>query len=253
MTVIDPSWELTGKMSCHSKIEEVLGRNRGSKALFLPLEVGGAIPSERSAPPSTRPSWRLSGRLPCFLMLKEQHAELVAGASALVSLYGDEATTPCLEYAAVSGTPCALVPCNECAGAPIHGSGAMGCEVRFFPAAPRGITRRMRRRCFCRRRREVVGLDSISKDEVFSGSSVRCCNGPPFSKVLLVQLPESPEGQRTRQQLELWQAQMMNWQQNWQQCQQAQHQMPQMPQMPQPRCRAQMQLQVEPQSLPPCT
>ena len=66
----------------------------------------------------------------------------------------------------------------------------------------------------------------------------------PFSKVLLVQLPDSPEGLRTRQQLELWQAQMQNWQM---QCQQAQNQMPQ-------RCRAQMQpQQVEPQTLPPCT
>ena len=70
---------------------------------------------------------------------QEEHKELVENASAIVSLYGDEATTPCLQYvgprtcaqtlcfrgraicavlgafqAAIAKAPCVVIPCNEC-------------------------------------------------------------------------------------------------------------------------------------------
>ena len=56
MTVVDPSWERTGKASCHSKIEQVFGENRDSEHLRWMVS-----PSEPSAPPSMRLLWLLGG------------------------------------------------------------------------------------------------------------------------------------------------------------------------------------------------
>ena len=152
------------------------------------------------------------GRLIILIgVLEEQHAELVAGASALVSLYGDEATTPCLEYAAASGAPCAVVPCNECAGGPGGGCamGSLGAAARLLRCASsrrtRGTTRPTRRpdakhgtfsgprRCFSRRRTEVEGLERMSP-AVLAGSSVRCCSARPSPKCSWCNCPTHPKG-----------------------------------------------------------
>lgn len=50
----------------------------------------------------------------------QRHRGFVDSASAIISLYGDEATEPSLRFAASLGKPCALIPCNEC--------------FRFFPS-----------------------------------------------------------------------------------------------------------------------
>jgi len=92
--VVDPSWGLTGKTNRLTNIEQM-------------MQMPGC---------------------PRFSAFREifdenfykQHAELVASASAIVSLYGDEATEPSLRFAASLGKPCALIPCNEC--------------IRFFPS-----------------------------------------------------------------------------------------------------------------------
>jgi len=44
-----------------------------------------------------------------------RHRNVIDSASAIVSLYGDEGTWPCLEIAARFDVPCAIIPCNECA------------------------------------------------------------------------------------------------------------------------------------------
>lgn len=43
----------------------------------------------------------------------------VDSCSAIISMYGDEATAPSIQVAAGLGKPCAIMPCNEC--------------IRFFP------------------------------------------------------------------------------------------------------------------------
>ena len=67
--------------------------------------------------------WRVLEVVGREAMLDEQfygqHKDFVDRASAMVSLYGDEATEPSLRFAASLGKPCALIPCNEC--------------VHFFP------------------------------------------------------------------------------------------------------------------------
>jgi len=93
-TVVDPSWRMTGKTNRHTNIEQV-------------TQMPGC---------------------PNFAPFQEnfdegfyaRHKEVVDSASAIVSLYGDEATEPSLRFAASLGKPCALIPCNEC--------------VRFFPS-----------------------------------------------------------------------------------------------------------------------
>jgi len=42
------------------------------------------------------------------------HAKLLSGASALISLYPDEATDYCLKFTAYSGLRTFIIPCNEC-------------------------------------------------------------------------------------------------------------------------------------------
>lgn len=49
----------------------------------------------------------------------EKNPGVVENASAIVSLYGDEATSPSIQIAARFGKPAVIMPCNEC--------------VRFFP------------------------------------------------------------------------------------------------------------------------
>ena len=93
-TVVDPSWGLTGKTNRLTNIDQM-------------MQTPGC---------------------PKFSAFREmfdenfyaKHKELVSSASAIVSLYGDEATEPSLRFAASLGKPCALIPCNEC--------------VRFFPS-----------------------------------------------------------------------------------------------------------------------
>lgn len=92
-SVVDPSWRMTGKTNRHTAVE-----------LFQ---------AEQGSPKFT-----------CFhenfdTDFYTRHREFVDGASAIISLYGDEATQCCLEVAILAGKPCAVIPCNEC--------------VRFFP------------------------------------------------------------------------------------------------------------------------
>ena len=92
-TVVDPSWRMTGKTNRLTNIEQM-------------VQLPGC---------------------PKFQAFQEMfdenfyghHRDFVDAASAIVSLYGDEATEPSLRFAASLGKPCALIPCNEC--------------IRFFP------------------------------------------------------------------------------------------------------------------------
>ena len=92
--VVDPSWGLTGKTNRLTCIDQM-------------MQMPGC---------------------PKFSAFREtfdenfytNHSELVSASSAIVSLYGDEATDPSLRFASSLGKPCALIPCNEC--------------IRFFPS-----------------------------------------------------------------------------------------------------------------------
>lgn len=91
--VVDPSWRLTGKTSRHTNIEQM-------------TQMPGCP--------------QFQAFTDCFDdNFYNNNRALVDSASAIVSLYGDEATEPSLKLAASLGKPCALIPCNECA--------------RFFP------------------------------------------------------------------------------------------------------------------------
>lgn len=91
--VVDPSWRLTGKTSRLTNIEQM-------------IQMPGC------------PQFQAFQE--CFDdNFYNKNKELVDSATAIVSLYGDEATEPSLRLAASLGKPCALIPCNEC--------------IRFFP------------------------------------------------------------------------------------------------------------------------
>jgi len=92
-SIVDPSWKLTGKTNRLTAVEQM-------------AQMPGC-------PPFKAYKENFDDRF------VEQHKDLVDGASAIVSLYGDEATEPSLKLAATLGKPCAVIPCNEC--------------MRFFP------------------------------------------------------------------------------------------------------------------------
>ncbi|CAE8604087.1 unnamed protein product, partial [Polarella glacialis] len=135
------------------------------------------------------------------------HQDLVDDASAIVSLYGDQATSPCVHFAAKTGKPCAIMPCNEC--------------VRFFPPHSRNYD----------------GLvQALLIDSAYHGGRLQrvILQNAPFSRVLLVQWPLNQVAQQTGdtwqqglaqvQQQQVQQQQQMMQQQHHHQCHQ--HQMP---------------------------
>lgn len=91
-SVVDPVWGLTGKVNAFAPVWQ----------------------------------WSQSSQ-PRFQVFKEcfdagfcsRNRDYFHGISAIVSMYGDEATEPCISVAASSRKPALIVPCNEC--------------VRFFP------------------------------------------------------------------------------------------------------------------------
>eukprot|EP00931_Biecheleriopsis_adriatica_P090971 TRINITY_DN64882_c0_g1_i1.p1 TRINITY_DN64882_c0_g1~~TRINITY_DN64882_c0_g1_i1.p1 ORF type:complete len:329 (-),score=59.17 TRINITY_DN64882_c0_g1_i1:98-1084(-) len=133
-TVVDPTWRITGKGHWTNNCEG--------------LQPGNARFTAFSAEFDSR--------------FVDEHRELVHNASAIVSLYGDEATWPSLEFAVESGKPCAVVPCNECERFfPDHNKTYDGyCEALLYEFQWRGG------------RMELVILDGV-----------------PFSRALLVQGP----------------------------------------------------------------
>lgn len=92
-TIVDPSWGLTGKANWNAPVWQY---EKG------PVRFGAFREMFDSS-------------------FVERHGDFFKGVRAIVSLYGDEATVPCIEIAANTGKPCAVVPCNEC--------------VKFFPPA----------------------------------------------------------------------------------------------------------------------
>lgn len=173
------------------------------------------------------PSWGLSGKGeisqdlvedPRFTAIRTkfdeifvaEHKHLLDESSAIVSLYGDEATAPCLEYAAVTGKPCAVMPCNEC--------------VRFWPPHQRNYDSYA----------QALQFYANQKGGRMQRATLQ---GAPFSWVLIVQLPSSAEGLHMQEELQrqhqhmqqMQQMRMQNWkqmqmQQNSQQFQQHQQQ-----------------------------
>lgn len=151
--VVDPCWRMTGK---------------GNR--FTNLEWFDQVPGS-----------------PKFTAFREnfddnfvaRNRDIVSAASALVSLYGDEATDPCLEFAAASGKACAVVPCNEC--------------VRFFPPHNQNY--------------DAYVQASVAKACWRGGRLQRIfLPGAPFSRVLIAQAPESFVGCSTN---------APDWQQQW--------------------------------------
>ncbi|CAE7516861.1 unnamed protein product [Symbiodinium sp. CCMP2592] len=172
VTVVDGHWGKTGKSSSHTQLQQA--------------KVDGPSPQLRAICTTFDADF------------VEDHKELVENASAIVSLYGDEATTPCLQYAAIAKTPCVVIPCNEC--------------VRFYPPHQRNYEG------YCQ------ALLSFANDQ--GGRFQRAAlEGAPFSRMLLVQLPDSDEFRQTREKLEShWQQTQQQWQQQWQQQQWQQQQ-----------------------------
>lgn len=92
-TVIDPTWRLTGKDNAQAMVEQ--------------LQQLPGCP-------------KFSAFRECFddnFCMRNRW--LVKMCSAIVSLYGDEATEPSLQIACATGKPTLVIPCNEC--------------MRFFP------------------------------------------------------------------------------------------------------------------------
>lgn len=137
VTVVDPTWRQTGKANPYSEVEWAEKSPDGPKFGF----VRAMFDQE----------------------FMEKHKELAKGASVIVSLYGDEATLPCLEYAADNDKACAVVPCNEC--------------WRFFPPQNRTY--------------EGYIQALLGQIRQKGGRLERVCLGPrtPFSRCLLVQAP----------------------------------------------------------------
>ena len=93
-TIVDPSWRMTGKTNRLTNIEQM-------------VQMPGCPKFQAFQEMFDEHFYQL-------------HQDFVDGASAIISLYGDEATEPSLRFAASLGKPCALIPCNEC--------------MRFFPS-----------------------------------------------------------------------------------------------------------------------
>lgn len=97
VTVVDPTWGVTGKgdWQTQSELTETLDGqvcwNRIFRFFSENFDAGFCV----------------------------RNAEFVDAASVIVSLYGDEATSPSVQMAAALGKPCFVVPCNEC--------------IRFYP------------------------------------------------------------------------------------------------------------------------
>eukprot|EP00930_Biecheleria_cincta_P031717 TRINITY_DN2199_c4_g2_i1.p1 TRINITY_DN2199_c4_g2~~TRINITY_DN2199_c4_g2_i1.p1 ORF type:complete len:511 (+),score=120.80 TRINITY_DN2199_c4_g2_i1:53-1534(+) len=169
VTVVDPSWGLTGK----NETSQDLDQDPRFQAFHAKFDENFVA----------------------------EHKHLLDECSAIVSLYGDEATAPCLEYAAVTGKPCAVMPCNEC--------------VRFWPPHNRNY-------------------DGYAQSLLFyanqkGGKMQRATlQGAPFSWVLIVQLPCTAEGLQMQEELQKQQQQMQQMQQirmqNWQNMQMQQNQ-----------------------------
>lgn len=132
--VVDPTWGLTGK--------------------------GDKITATELADPGN----------PSFSAFQENfdedfcrsHREVIEGASAIISLYGDEATAPSLQIAAAFGKPSAIVPCPEC--------------VRFFPQQKQNYDGYVE---FC-----------LAQGNAFGGRfELVQLHGAPFSRQLVVQSP----------------------------------------------------------------
>lgn len=99
------------------------------------------------------------------------HGPLLRGASALVSLYPDEATDYCLYYTAFSSMRTAIIPCNEC--------------KQYFP--PQNPTYEgFVQQCLCAdyQYSNYFGNRSLLKRE-------RICN-TPFCQVILQRTPQTP-------------------------------------------------------------
>lgn len=196
VTVVDTFWRRSGKQNRHAELPSTEEKGFPDGARFEAI----AAPFDEK--------------------FVAEHQALVDNASALVSLYGDEATTPCLQYASSSRVPCLVVPCNEC--------------VRFFPPHQRNYEGYA----------QALLADANAKGGRFQRAVLQCT---PFSRVLLVQLPDTEQGQRTRQQLDIVQQQL---------CQQQflqQHQQQQMQQMQQhqPICQQQLWRNNQPQHFHP--
>ncbi|CAE7411602.1 PGC [Symbiodinium natans] len=141
VTVVDAHWGKTGKSNSHTQLQEA--------------KADGLLSPQLRAICATFDT--------DFI---EEHKDLVENASAIVSLYGDEATTPCLQYAAIAKIPCVVIPCNEC--------------VRLYPPHQRNYEG------YCQ------ALLSFANDQ--GGRFQRAAlEGAPFSRMLLVQLPDSDE------------------------------------------------------------
>eukprot|EP00928_Gymnodinium_smaydae_P078854 TRINITY_DN62917_c0_g1_i1.p1 TRINITY_DN62917_c0_g1~~TRINITY_DN62917_c0_g1_i1.p1 ORF type:complete len:419 (-),score=55.64 TRINITY_DN62917_c0_g1_i1:346-1572(-) len=84
VTVVDPTWRLSGKESVYSQVENY---DCSYLQAYQQMFDNG------------------------FCSRNEQ---LVRNASVIVSLYGDEATAPSMQAAAAFQRPCLVVPCNEC-------------------------------------------------------------------------------------------------------------------------------------------
>lgn len=82
VTVVDPCWAMTGKVNKYADI------NCDPKVTFFKENFDQDF-------------WA-------------RNQQLVESCSAVVSLYGDEATEPCLQVSAALGKPCLCMPCNEC-------------------------------------------------------------------------------------------------------------------------------------------
>ncbi|CAE8636499.1 unnamed protein product [Polarella glacialis] len=79
VTVVDPSWAKTGKTNAYTQVQKVLEQSGSAK-----LQVFSEMFDE------------------AFVAA---HQDLVDDASAIVSLYGDQATSPCVHFAAKTGKP----------------------------------------------------------------------------------------------------------------------------------------------------
>ena len=196
VTVVDTFWGRSGKKNCHADLEamEAQGLPHGAHFQSIPAAFDEKFVAENQ--------------------------RLVEKASALVSLYGDEATTPCLQYAASTGVPCLLVPCNEC--------------VRFFPPHQRNYEGYA----------QALLADANSRGGRFHRATLQWS---PFSRMLLVQLPDSEQGRQMREQLEIQQQQWQQQQQQWYQQQQLQWQQQQYQQQHQQQQQQQQQWQQHPQ------
>ncbi|CAJ1366180.1 unnamed protein product [Effrenium voratum] len=172
-TVVDPTWDMTGK--------DHWANDCKSAAQFgACLEVF---------------------RRNFDLQFLAEHRDLVQGASAVVSLYGDEATAPTVAFASRTKKPCAIIPCNEC--------------VHFYPEYDQTYEG------YC---------EALLQSAWWQGGSLELVllEGVPFSRALLVQHPawSGPPPQLPGLQLGLMRA--SEWER-----QQAEKQQSSLPQLPQ--------------------